>query len=68
MEQVVVLLFIVVFGDGEIDSHSTVFPTMEVCERSEMILWNQTPEVYAESSVVGMFSECLTLVTREVNG
>ena len=66
MEQVVVLLFIAVFGDGEVSSHSTVFPTMEMCEHNEVILWSQKPEVYSESDVVGMFSECITLITREL--
>ena len=66
MQQVVVLLFIAVFGDGEISSHSTIFPTMAACESSEQLLWNQTPDVYSESDVVGMFSECITLVTREI--
>ena len=66
MQQVVVLLFIAIFGDGEISSHSTIFPTMAECESNEALLWNQTSEVYSESNVVGMFSECITLVTREV--
>ena len=66
MEQVIVLLFIAVFGDGGISSHSTIFKSMAECESSERLLWNQTSEVYSESNVVGMFSECITLVTREV--
>ena len=66
MEQVVVLLFIAVFGDGEISSHSTIMPSMEICEHNEHILWTQNREVYSDSDVVGMFSECLTLITREL--
>ena len=66
MQQVIVLLFIAIFGDGEISSHSTIFPTMAECESSERLIWNQTSEVYAESDVVGMFSECIVLVTRDV--
>ncbi len=66
MEQVVVLLFIAVFGDGEVSSHSTIMPSMELCEHNEVILWTQNHEIYAESNVVSMFSECITLVTRAV--
>ena len=72
MEQIVVLLFVAVFGDGEISSHSTIFEdaedrtAMELCERNELKLWNVAPEVYVESDVISMFSECITLVTAEV--
>ena len=66
MEQIVVLLFVAVFGNGDISSHSTVFETMELCEHNETMLWSQIPGVYVESDVISMFSECLTLVTAKV--
>ncbi len=66
MEQIVVLLFIATFGDGGISSHSTIFETMELCEENEVMLWSQLPEVYVESDVITMFSECITLVTAKV--
>ena len=68
MEQVIVLLFIAVFGDGEISSHSTIYETMAECQHKEQLIWNQTAEVYSEHDVISMFSECVTLVTREIDG
>ncbi len=67
MEQVYVLLFIAVFGNGEVNSHSSVYPSMELCEQRHNIIISQTPAVYAENDVVSLYAECLTMVTRKVN-
>ena len=66
MQQVIVLLFVVAFGNGDVTSHSTVQPTMELCERNHTILLGQTPDVYAKSDVVSIYAECLTMVLRKV--
>ena len=56
MEQVYILLFIAVFGSGEINSHSSVYATMEACEYNHAVITGQMPAVYVETVVISQRS------------
>ena len=66
MEQFVILFVVLVFADGTAKTNTEAYPTVESCQKVEDIYWAQTPEIYAEANVVGMFTECLNIVPREV--
>ena len=67
MEQFIVLFVILVFENGEVKTQTEAYPSVEACLQVEHVYWNQKPEQYAKSKVVGMFTECLNIVPRKVN-
>ena len=66
MEQFVILFVVLVFADGTVKTNAESYPSGEACQYVESIYWAQKPEVYAKANVVGMFTECLNIVPREV--
>ena len=72
MDEVIVLLWIVVFSDGLVQSESRLVDdtgrpyTVETCEKRQAWIWAQPAEVYRELDYVLMFSECQRVVLRQV--
>ena len=66
MEQFVILFVVLVFTNGEVKTNAESYPTVEACEQVKGMYWSQTPETYAKANVVGIFTECLNIVPREV--
>ena len=72
MNELIVLLWIVVFSDGQVQSESRLVDdigrpyTVETCELREAFIWSQPAEVYKELDYVLMFSECQVLIPRPV--
>ena len=67
MEQFIVLFVILVFENGEVKTQTEAYPSLDACQQVEGFYWSQTAEAYAESKVIGMFTECLNIVPRKVN-
>ena len=66
MSEVFVLLFVAVFGNGDVQSMSTVHQTFDECEQYESVLLKKNPEVFAESDVIAIYAECLIMIPRAV--
>jgi len=72
MKEVVVLLWVVVFSDGEVQTESrAVDPnnrpfTEETCEFREAFIWGQPAEIYKGYDYTLMFTECLVLIPRPI--
>ena len=66
MNEVFVLLFVAVFGNGDVQSMSTVHQTIDDCEQYESVLLKQNAEVFAEHNVVALYAECLIMIPRAV--
>ncbi len=74
MDELILLLWVVVFSDGRIQSESRTIDqngmpyTEETCELREAFIWAQPAEVYKEMDYVLMFTECQVLIPRPVRG
>lgn len=67
MSEVIVLMFVVIFSDGTVESLSEVHATRQSCERKLDIIWNASPEVTDEHKVSSVYVECLRVIPRQVN-
>ena len=67
MEQFVILFVLLVFEDGTVKTNAEPYPTVESCLHVEGLYWDQTPETYAKSNVVGLFTECINIIPRKVS-
>ena len=68
MNEIIVLVFVTLFGDGEITTLSPQQASMEICERNVAILWDQEDETYRESNVVSMDAKCVRMTLNRVPG
>ncbi len=66
MDQFIILFVVLVFADGTVKTNAEPYPTVEACRHVEGIYWAQKPETYAEANVVGIFTECINVIPREV--
>ena len=64
--QLVILFVVLVFADGAVKTNAEAYPSADACQHVEAMYWTQTPETYVQANVVGMFTECLNIVTREL--
>ena len=72
MNELIVLLWVVTFSDGRMQSESRTHDeagqpyTEETCRLREAWIWSQPPEIYAGYDYTQMFTECLMLYPRPV--
>ncbi len=72
MNELIVLLWVVVFSDGRMQSESRTHDyhgnpfTEESCEAREAWIWAQPAEIYKGYDYVFMFTECQILIPRPV--
>ena len=64
--QLVILFVVLVFADGTVKTNTEAYPSADACQKVEAMYWIQKPEIYVQANVVGMFTECLNVVPREV--
>ncbi len=65
MKEVVVLLFVGLFGDGELHATAEIMP-MDDCEAKVEWIYNRPPENYAKYELEFIYAECLRMIPREV--
>ncbi len=66
MEQFIILFVVLVFANGTVKTNAEPYPTAESCQHVEAMYWDQKPEIYVKANVVGMFTECINIIPREV--
>ena len=65
MKEVVVLLFVVVFGNGHIVVDVEMMPLAK-CEAKVAWIFAQPPEHYAKYGFRAIYAECLRVIPRPV--
>ena len=65
MNEVVILIFIAVFGDGP-EVFVQFQPDMETCWRKVKMVYSQPPETWVEDDVRAVYADCLKVIPRSV--
>ncbi len=65
MKQIVVLLFVGLFSDGELHATAEVMP-LDKCEAKVDWIYARPPENYAKYELRAIYAECLMMIPRPV--
>ena len=65
MQEVVVLLFVVVFGNGVIIADAELM-SLTKCEHKVTWIYSRPPEHYAKYEFRSIYAECLRIIPRPI--
>ena len=65
MKEVVVLLFVGLFSDGEISTSAEIM-SLDECEAKVEWIYNRPSENYAKYELRAIYAECLMMIPRPV--